>query len=241
MRQHEEVQHRHRAGCRLCTVVVLFHAQQHRAVTPGRAEPSAVGVVPEELVLTPLQQLGPVEPCRIGIGLKELQQAEDEIRVVLGVGLDARLAAAVAAQERAGLMAPHAPADERCGTAGGGEIRRGVLSVGANHPRGARESGNHQPVPGCQHLVVEVRVRPPNARLEHLQPRSVECGLDLLRRPGQFLRDVLDRSRDVEQVLAREFLLRIDRRVAVILNAEPPSNDGLVCAEKRGQLAGRHR
>ncbi len=48
-------------------------------------------VVPEQLVLPVLQRDRPLEPHRIGVGLEQLEQPEDQIRVVLGVAVDLRV------------------------------------------------------------------------------------------------------------------------------------------------------
>jgi hypothetical protein len=52
------------------------------------------------------------------------------------------------------------------------------------------------------------------------------------------LRDLVDRSRHVEEVLAGELLLRILRRVAVRLDAEPQLHERRVVAEQLVDLVG---
>src|SRR5262245_49937170 len=99
MREREEIEDRDRAGRRLGAIVVLLQAQEHRVVLPCRAEPSALDWIPEQRVLAVLQRLRPFEPPRIAVGLKQLEQTEDEIRVVLGVAVDTGFSLAVSPQQ----------------------------------------------------------------------------------------------------------------------------------------------
>ena len=117
---------------------------------------------------------GPREPVRIAAGLKQLEQAEDQKRVVLGVAVDRGVrrcdtgAAASRARDptasRAGTTrrAQPTPDDARPDRPPSTAERRAT----GQHARRSRERGDHQPVPAGQHLVVEMRTRPRRARLE---------------------------------------------------------------------------
>ena len=103
VREGQQIPRADAARRRLGAVVLLLHPHQHRRVVPGRAEPAAALRVPEQVVLRALQRQRPVEPCRIAIGLKQLEQAEDQKRVVLGVRLDRGIALAIPAQQHTAL------------------------------------------------------------------------------------------------------------------------------------------
>ena len=158
-----------------------------------------------------------------------------EIGVVLGVAVDGGLAVAVAAQQALLGLAPQRPADELGGAASGGQIPRRGGAPG-EHAGGARERGDHQAVPRGQDLVVEVRPRPALAHGKQLRARAAERVDDGFRRLAGSSRDVVDRLRDIEEVPARELALRILRRVAVRLDAEPPPHDRRIVARHGADL-----
>ena len=83
-----------------------------------------------------------------------------------------------------------------------------------------------------------MRPRTLDPRLEQPQPRAVQHIDDLGRGLSRVPRDVVDRARDVQQILAGELLLRIDRRVAARLDAESQLDDRGVGAEQRVDLVG---
>ena len=115
----------------------------------------------------------------------------------------------------------------------GGGAKRG------QHAEAARKSGDHQAVPGGEHLVVEVRPRPFHTRLEQGDPRAVQRIEDVVATPAGRLRDLADRLGDVEQVLAGEFLLRIERRIAGALDSvAPPEQVGRVAEQPADLVVG---
>ena len=95
------------------------------------------------------------------------------------------------------------------------------------------------PVPRRDHLVVQVRPRPLRARVEQDLAGAAERVDDRVGRLPRPRRDVFDRLRGVEQVLARELSLRILRRVAARLDAEALADDLGVVSEERADLVVR--
>ncbi len=79
--------------------------------------------------------------------------------------------------------------------------------------------------------------RPRRARNIVSRARRENLG-DLVGGLGEFPRQIVDAARDVQQILAGELLLRIDRRVAVGLDAEAPLDDRRVVAQERVELVG---
>ena len=109
---------------------------------------------------------------------------------------------------------------------------RGAVAPPGKHARGARERGNHQTVPCRQHLVVEVRPRPPLAgrqRVSRAHGRARRPPLPASARLAAAMSST--GCDDVEQVPARELALRILRRVAVRLDAESPPHDRRIVAQ----------
>ena len=108
---------------------------------------------------------------------------------------------------------------------------RGVVRVEATqHARHPGERGDHQAVPRRENLVIAMRSRPREPGLEHLQPRAVENIHDFVGRLPRLARQVLDRPRDIQNVLAGELLLGVLRRVPAGLDPEPAADDGRVAA-----------
>src|SRR5207249_8033171 len=92
---------------------------------------------------------------RVAVRLEQLQQAPDETRVVLRVGVDRSFAVTVPAQQPPIRIAPEMFADEQ-----GGPVR-GLAAPdrlgAAERARGPRERGDHHAVPRRDDLVVEMR------------------------------------------------------------------------------------
>ncbi len=155
VRKRQEIQYTNRAGRGLRAVVVLFQPQQHGFVLACRTEPTAFDRIPEQRILLRLQRMRPFEPLRVAVGLKQLQQTEDEIGIVLGIAFNAGLSLAVSSQETAAGRIPQLLAHELRGAPG---IIQEAGTVVQDAP-GARKGGNHQPVPRRQHLVIQMRTR----------------------------------------------------------------------------------
>ena len=112
MRERQQVQHRHRARGRLGPVVVLFHPQEHASIAAGRAEPSTVRLIPEQLILPALQRHGPFEPPGIAVGLEQFEQPENQVGVVFGVAVNLGVAGAKPPEQGPGVRKPHAIANK---------------------------------------------------------------------------------------------------------------------------------
>ena len=205
---------------------------------PVGTEPSAAGFIPKELVLAILQVDRPGQPLGRWIGLEQLENPEDEVRVVLGVRLDAGLALAKAAQEGPRSLVPHARADECRRTLRRDDIGGAVLAASLLDPAGPGKRRNHQTVPGCQDLVVEVRTRPLEPRGKHRQPCARHDVFHLRLADAEPIGHILERVRHVQNVLADELLLRIDGGVALISHTEPLLDDAAVRTEELVQLSG---
>src|SRR5436305_818578 len=96
---------------------------------------------------------------------------------------------------------------------------RSILRIHApQHSRAAREGRNHQAVPCSQDFIVEVRTWTLAASVEEHAPGAVQRVEDGVGAAARGFRNVCDRFRDVQQVLARELVLRIERCVSLALN-----------------------
>src|SRR4051812_41116184 len=82
MRDGQRVQRRDGARRGLGAVVVFLEPKQNCRILAGRAEPAALLVVPELLVLLCLQSEGPLEPLRVAASLEQFEQSPDEIGVI---------------------------------------------------------------------------------------------------------------------------------------------------------------
>ena len=83
-----------------------------------------------------------------------------------------------------------------------------------------------------------MRTRAAEAFAKQSQPRTAKNLGDFVRAPGKFPCQIVDADRDVQQVLARELLLRIDRRIAVGFDTESALDDRRVFTQKRIELVG---
>src|SRR5204863_6150913 len=81
-----------------------------------------------------------------------------------------------------------------------------------------------------------MRARTRRALLEELRARSGERRFDLLTRLCGRRHHFVDATRGIEQVLADEFILRIERRVAVRQHAVADAEDVRIAAEEPGNL-----
>ena len=79
--------------------------------------------------------------------------------------------------------------------------------------------------------------RPSVADGEQFGAGAAERVDDGVRRQAGAGRDLVDRLRDIEKIAAAELALRILRRVAVRLDAEPPPHHGRIIAGHGGDLA----
>ena len=249
MRQDEKVHDRHRAGRRLGTVVVLFHPQEHGAILARCAEPPAVGHVPEERVLPVLELNRPLDPRRVPVCLKELQQPEDQVGVVVGIAVDLGLTTPEAPEQRLALFSPQAMADERRRTLRSAQIWRGVMPNNLPRvpraprappaPRDAGHSGkraHHQPIPGRQDLIVEVGSGSGEPNLKETHPRRLKGRHHVFGWTSHLCRNLFDRLRHVEQVLADELLLRVLRGIPVGLDAETQLDQRGLATEELAHL-----
>ena len=223
----DQVAHRHRARRRLGAVIVFLEAQQHRRIAPGGVEPAGAGSRPRTADPAPPASRAPrrATPRRRSPAAARAGPRR-EAGVVLAVALDAGLAVAPAAQQRLRRGLPQRGADEARGPRRAADPARTALGIGRReHAAGAGRRGNHQPVPRGEHLVVERRTRTTAARLEEDRPRPRDDVDDLVDRSADAHGDVLEAGRGVEQVLAGELLLRIERGVAGRLEAEAEPDD----------------
>ncbi len=74
--------------------------------------------------------------------------------------------------------------------------------------------------------------------LEHRHAPAVEDVDDFVGRFSGAGRQLVDRSRHIEKVLAGEFLLRIGRGIAARLDPEALLDDGRIVPEQRVDLVG---
>ena len=125
----QQVGHRHRTGGRLGAVVVLLHPQQDARVVTGRREPSARDVVPEPVVELRLEIARPLQPRRLAGGLEQLEQSPGQIRVILGIRVDGRVACPPAAQQGASIGIPQRVAEELRCPLGRTQPRRGLWTL----------------------------------------------------------------------------------------------------------------
>src|SRR4029453_4951147 len=99
-----------------------FHPQDHARIRAGGVEPAAILPVPELLVLPLLQLTRPPEPVRIAPRLKQLDKAEDEIRVVFRVSVDRGVPVAVPSLHDLTAGVPHVALKEASTPRSGLEI-----------------------------------------------------------------------------------------------------------------------
>ena len=189
----------------------------------------------KSVVLARLQLTRPGQPPRIAVGLKELEHSPDQAGVVLGVGVDRRLAVAKSSQQASCRIAPEVRPDE---------IRR--------LPRGV------EPDPRIRTVTQDARARANAAIISpfhEVMTLSSRCGRGRVPRASNNVwrarpsvstimlgglarahRDVFDRLRRVEQVLAGELSLRILGRIAARLDAEALPHDIRVVTQERADL-----
>ena len=190
----------------------------------------------------------PLEPPGIGVGLEQLEQPEDQVRVVLGVAVDLRMPVAIAPQQRAASRAPQRArertrrrAGRRRGT-GSPPARRRRRALDARAPSGQtrRSSARSRPSAPCRRGAAAA------ARAARRTRQRARGETSATSSPGVPVRAPGRRpSGDVQQVLARELLLRIGRRVAAGLDAEAALHDGRVrrraARRARRRATGRRR
>ena len=86
-----------------------------------------------------------------------------------------------------------------------------------------------------------MRTRTGDASAVQHQPRAGQRLGDVVERPARLRGNVLEAARGIEQVEAGEFAVRVERRVAVLLDAEPQSEDVEVVGQQRAQFLGAPR
>lgn len=207
--------------------VLLDLPEQDGRILAGRGEPPVVVADGEGAVERLVEPAGPVEPGRVAVGLEQLEQPPGQIRVVLGKGVDAARPGGVSALQTAGRLIPHPRADETGAALRGSQMprprfRHALTQRGrhAEDPRRPGARGDHQSVPRGQHLVVARRPGPAGAGLEQPLPTAGQRFADCRRLQAGLLRDVGDRACGIEQVVAGEVAVRIERRIATGQHAE---------------------
>ena len=153
-------------------------------------QPPSTGV-PEQLVLRALQLHAPTRATRASpIGLKQLEQAEDQEGVVFGVAVDGgvrrRDSGAAAVRVAASHIVARRNAAARRAVARCRRPGRPCRLARAPRRRPARAPARAnaaiiKPVPAGEHLVVEMRTRPRRARVEQRDARARQRVGDVLR------------------------------------------------------------
>ena len=152
----------------------------------------------------------PFEPRRIAVGLEQLQQPEPGRRSPrrtprrprpLPVAAQQRRGAASHSRDRTKLAA-------RCGIA---HVRR----VAVEDAAGPCERGNHQPVPGGQHLVVQMRARALAGALNSPARADASCGAQHRHAAARWPRPRPRATAPCRAGSLRELVLGVEGRVAV--------------------------
>src|SRR4029453_13183041 len=92
--------------------MIFLGSQQHRRIVARGAEPAAIHVIPEELVLALLKFSRPCEPLDVTTRLKQFQESGDQERIVLGVAFNRLVAATIPSQQDLSIGLPHRVSQE---------------------------------------------------------------------------------------------------------------------------------
>ena len=87
------------------------------------------------------------------------------------------------------------------------------------HGAAQSERGNHQPIPGGENLIVQVRAHTRGAGLEQRGFGRLQPGADLLHRTAKLLGGFFHAGSLVENVATREFGMRVVHHVAALRHA----------------------
>ena len=227
--QPKQIQRCNRARGRLGVVAVLFQSKQDARIIAGAGEITAVPVVPEEPVLRRLKLLGQAQPFHVKRGFIQIEQSLDVKGIVFGETADFRGAAAIASPQRMTLrvvkIGPNELSGARCGFQ--------VICV-AQHLCPAGEGGNHQPIPRCDDLVVEMGSRPFRPQFQKRRASVTHRLIDIELASSEMFRRFGEALPFVENVFAPKFPLRIAPfgRVSALF-------DAILIIEKFGVLAER--
>ena len=228
--QSQQIQRRHRTWRRLGAVVVLLQPGDDRAILRPGIAVAAVLRIPKLFVHHGLQLPGPLEPADVERRFIKVEQALNQVRVILRKARHVSPAIAVGTIEHPGRLVVQLTLDELHRANGGFQI--GTIS---QHLITLRQRGNHQTVPSGDDLVVELRTRSEGARLA--QPK--EAGLDAVAGcreiESELLRRVRQRPALSQNVPAAEFAVGIAcaRHVARKLHVEISAEEVRIDLETR--------
>ncbi len=162
LRQTQQVHHRDRVARRLGAIVIVLHPQHQAGVVRRRAEESAAVGVFEQLALLFGEPHGQLQVAQVELRLVEIEQRLGEEGVVVQEAGNGRVA-----RRDSGAAGCRSRGSYRLAIRKSGGPPRGLrVARLVEHRAAFGERRDHQPVPGGQNLVVQMRTDAFGARLQ---------------------------------------------------------------------------